>query len=180
MRQSQNPLELQQMLQYIRDNNIRSILEIGSRYGETLWEMALAMPVGSRVVSVELANGPWGRPDSLPQLEKRMKALTMNGYDARLILGNSRDADIVQLAKVSGPYDFIFIDGDHTYEGAFGDWTRYADMGRHIGFHDVNTDLDVAQVWRDITLNAAPAAITEFIAPSPPRMGIGIIDRGSE
>lgn len=175
MKQSQNPEELSDLLAYLSQHNITSLLEIGSRYGTTLYSMAKTMPVGSLVVSVELAGGPWGRPDSLPKLVGVIDALCEEGYDARLITGNSRDESIVSAVRDLGPFDFCFIDGDHTYEGASADWNNYGPISRKIGFHDVNTTLDVAKLWNNIRADNK-GMISEFICNTGPQMGIGVIE----
>ena len=36
----------------------------------------------------------------------------------------------------AGPYDFIFIDGDHRYEPVKVDWENYAPLGGVVAFHD--------------------------------------------
>ena len=57
-----------------------------------------------------------------------------------LICGNTRSDYVIDLANKLGPYDFIFIDADHTYEGVKSDFNNYLPMlseGGVIGFHDV-------------------------------------------
>ena len=57
-----------------------------------------------------------------------------------LICGNTRSDYVIDLANKLGPYDFIFIDADHTYEGVKSDFNNYVPMlsdSGVIGFHDV-------------------------------------------
>ena len=57
-----------------------------------------------------------------------------------LICGNTRSDYVIDLANKLGPYDFIFIDAAHTYEGVKSDFNNYLPMlseGGVIGFHDV-------------------------------------------
>lgn len=58
-----------------------------------------------------------------------------------LICGNTRSNYVMDLANKLGPYDLIFIDADHTYEGVKSDFNNYIPMlsdGGVIGFHDVD------------------------------------------
>lgn len=171
MRISQNPIELENMKQYIQDFGVTSILEIGSRYGETLLEIAKVLPKHSRIVSIDLPNGPWGRADSKATLINNLESLIEN-YDVHLFLGSSQEEHIIKEVRKLGPYDFIFIDGDHSLSGVTADWVNYNQMGKHIGFHDINTRLDVPVLWRELKKRYH---YTEFIANHPPEMGIGIV-----
>ena len=58
-----------------------------------------------------------------------------------LICGNTRTNYLIDSANKLGPYDMIFIDADHTYEGVKSDFNNYMPMvsdGGVIGFHDVD------------------------------------------
>lgn len=180
MKESQNPIELKRMKEYIKKNNVTSILEIGSRYGETLLEMAHETPVGSRIVSVELPEVQTGRKDSLSRLLDTIQVLDDEGYDAELILGDSKDPAIYERVKALAPFDFVFIDGDHSYSGVLSDWENYGPLGRHVGFHDVNAEVwETIQLWRRLKDDFPPSRMTEIIDKSMgwPQMGIGIINR---
>ena len=67
--------------------------------------------------------------------------------------------------------DFLFLDGDHTYEGIRQDFEMYSPLvkkGGIIGFHDIaphppETDCDVFRFWNEIKLNY-PDRHGEFVA----------------
>lgn len=79
-------------------------------------------------------------------------------------------------------FDFVFIDGDHSYNGILADWQNLGQFGKVIAFHDINGDdcPDVVTFWKDITKNEDiknAYHIYEFIEPTENRnlMGIGLL-----
>lgn len=169
-----HPEELEVLLNWCEGKN--SILEIGSRYGLTLLDMAHRSKA-KRVVSVDLPGaGDWGNPGSETMLQQVIKQLQQEGTDAHLFLGDSKDPTIIESVKALGPYDFAFIDGDHTYEGVLADWNNYCDFCRTIVFHDIvepkpgeNQNLQVWKFWSEFTCKTV-----EFIGTNS-KMGIGRI-----
>ena len=154
-----------------------SILEIGSRFGECLEMMARRMGKG-RVVSVDLPGiQPWGYPDSEYTLRQRMYNL-QSEFDAHLFIGDSSDPDIVSAVTALGPFDLVFIDGDHRYEGVKTDWINYGPLGKVVVFHDIVKHPDGAKnapqvwkLWEEIEGNKST-----FIAKDSV-MGLGVVCR---
>lgn len=75
-----------------------------------------------------------------------------------LIIGDSHDINIQKNALSHGPYDAVFIDGDHTYEGVKLDWEfAKSTLAKKIFFHD-HTDgvyhnmcnCHVDKLWKEI------------------------------
>ncbi len=130
MKPLQHPLEIAAFAKLLADAGVKSFLEIGSKYGGSIKVVANALPKGSRIVSVDLGrNGP--------ALAETISELKQGGYDARLIIGNSTFDGIIAQAKALGPYDAVFIDGDHRMPALQSDWDHYGRMGKIIGFHDI-------------------------------------------
>lgn len=170
-----NAQELEKLLSVAK--GARSILEVGSRYGEVLKMLAHGMDGKGRVVSVDLPGVfPWGESDSAPFLTGAVEGLKAEGYDASLFLGNSRDPEIIKAVQDLGPFDFVFIDGDHHYEGAKADWENYGPMGKTVVFHDIirpsaerRQELEVWRLWREIEGDKE-----EFVGKES-LMGLGIV-----
>ena len=133
---------------------VLSYLEIGSKWGGSLWRVANALPKGSRVVSVDL---PWGKRETEPHLIACYQALKEKGYDAHLFLGDSTDETMVEAVRALGPFDAVFIDANHTEPYVRQDWANYGPMGKIVAFHDINwkpreqpsgkLPIDVPKVW---------------------------------
>jgi len=66
----------------------------------------------------------------------------------------------VQLELPINKIDFLFIDGDHTYEGVRQDYEMYSPLvqkGGYIAFHDINDterhrqrNVHVAEFWNEL------------------------------
>lgn len=131
----QEPNEFVELLKIMEGS--RSILEIGSRYGESLRWFAKHCPNGSRVVTIDLGNCPdndYGHRtgDWWDDVCKEIAEV----HEVHQLYGDSHDPKLVEKVRDLGPYDFIFIDGDHTEEGVRQDWLNYGHMGKIVAFHD--------------------------------------------
>lgn len=131
----------------------RSVLEIGTFMGGTLYLWTRLATDDATIVSVDLPGGKFGggysslRTPIYRRFARRQQQL-------HLIRGSSHDRETFE--RVRGlfgerPVDFLFIDGDHTFEGVRRDWEMYSPLVREgglIGFHDVAGNYDDTQVKR--------------------------------
>jgi predicted O-methyltransferase YrrM len=75
--------------------------------------------------------------------------------------------------------DFLFIDGDHSWDGVWQDFKMYSSLvapGGLIAFHDISPSpaewtKGVAQFWREFTLEHETE---ERVVNDEPGFGIGI------
>lgn len=181
MRLPQRRDELRNLIKLLRREGVTSFLEVGSRYGDTFFEIVTALPDGARAVAVDLPGGIWGREDSEPALRDCVEALKGRGYKAAMVLGNSTSAATINHVTHLGPFDAVLIDGDHRMEGLVQDWINYGQRSRIVAFHDIDgwmhfegrtrDPVDVPFVW--MALKRKHRHI-EFIGKKR-GMGIGVI-----
>ena len=174
---AQNREELGKMLALVKGKS--SVLEVGSNFGGTFKRMAAELAPKSRMVSVD-----YPFDDTPPDLNP-VGTLKFNckriadtyGHQVELFLADSHDPETVERVKALGPYDFVFIDGDHSYEGVKADWTNYGPMGKVVGFHDIAGPVEgCVKFWNELKASQL-FNVEEFIAPDS-GMGIGIVHKG--
>lgn len=157
----QDPAEIDAFIKLMKSENVKSYLEIGSKFGGSLWRVAKSMPKGSRIVSVDLPHGDTSFKESQPHLEACVKQLKMEGYDAHLFLGDSTDPEIVAKVTELGPFDACLIDANHTEPYVRQDWANYGSLSRIVAFHDIawvlgrhqpskKFPIQVAKVWNEV------------------------------
>lgn len=172
--------ELDSFLNLIKRYGAKSYLEVGVGRGDTFHAVVSALPIGSRAVAVDLPAARWGFADGKHYLDRAIDDLRDKGYDVRLIEGDSKDIDIIEKAHDVGPFDIVFIDGDHSYDGVKSDWDNYGHLGEIVAFHDISYEknenhpwggIDVKKFWDEIKRGKT---FIEFVE-SEGNMGIGII-----
>jgi cephalosporin hydroxylase len=157
----QNNSELLAFTDILRQEKAKSYLEIGCKFGGSLWTIANTLPTGSRIVGVDLPHGDTSFKETLPHLKECVKALGKRGYDAHLIVGDSTDSAIVDMVYALGPFDACLIDANHTVPYVMADWRNYGKICKLIAFHDINFSrptpmpkhkkpIEVPRVWNEI------------------------------
>ena len=134
-------------------------LEIGTNYGGTLFLLCHLSAPGAQIISVDLPSGPFGGGyprRKIPLFRKFRKA----GQQLHLIRANSHLQETKErvMRIIDGELlDYLFLDGDHTYEGVRQDFEMYAPLvrkGGMIALHDIashgQADCQVDKFWREI------------------------------
>lgn len=150
--------EFEALLALYRRNAPQRVLEIGIRQGGTLYQWLRHAPAGSVVVGMDQPGLRWGEAGSWQPDEWQTWAAAV-GRELHLIMGNSHDPAVFAQAEQLGPYEFIYIDADHTYAGVAADFLAYRTLCRPGGvlvLHDIwpnRTDqgIQVPDYWQAIT-----------------------------
>ncbi|MGL4464097.1 MAG: class I SAM-dependent methyltransferase [Planctomycetia bacterium] len=132
--------EVLQLASFLSALRPRNVMEIGTDRGG-LFYLLTRMASGTKV-SLDLPGGPWG---SIPSGEVEDRDRRILQWDDQIVLirrdSHSDEAVEVLRSRTREPFDFLFIDGDHSLEGVVDDYTRYSPFvrkGGWIAFHDIN------------------------------------------
>lgn len=141
----QHPKEIGWLLQHLK--GVKSVLEVGSCHGNNLKLFSEVAAPGARFRAIDLGELPGAR-EGLMQVKEDLKA---KGFDADVCFADSHSLATVAWAKAEGPFDVVFIDGDHSYEGVKQDWVNYGGLGKVVVFHDVvHPECGVKELWSEI------------------------------
>lgn len=115
------------------------VLEIGVYQGAGLLALCSILGVSNQYVGVDI---------SLSELR-----VDPSKFDCDVILvqGSSQTSGIIERVHSHGPYDLIFIDGEHTYEGCKADYENYLPCLSPDGvlfMHDVDGNGEHTEVHR--------------------------------
>ena len=129
--------ELERLLWYMDNYDPRFIVEIGSYRGGTLWAFKQAFPK-AEVIGIDTGRDMTGR--DYYQLHAEHRVARENSERVRDYLWNDH-----------GIADFVFIDGDHSYEGVKRDYQIWGEA-INVAFHDIipHSDVEVPKFWEEI------------------------------
>ena len=155
--------------------------------GGTLWAWCKLAEPDATVVSVDLPGGAYGGGYD-DDAVRRFRSYASRGQRLEFVQRDSHDPETVAAVEsILGPamLDFLFIDGDHSYEGVKQDCEMYAPLVRRgglIAFHDVLPhpevpDCQVDRFWTEVRKNRRHL---EFLYPEDIRSwgqwgGIGVL-----
>ncbi len=176
--------ELVGLAHLVREINPKITMEIGLYQGGTIALWAQLMPPKATLIGVDikLSEG----------IEKRIRAKMKTGQNLHLLEADSHSIETKsRVLEIIGDnkLDFLFIDGDHSYEGVkkdFEDFSPLVRPGGIVAFHDIipdfsvrfgtKTDADcggVYQFWREISSHFPHYEFIENIAQDG--RGIGVL-----
>jgi len=139
---SQIKEEIAQLLNLLAELKPKTLLEVGTASGGTLFLFCQVAEPDATVISVDLPGGPFG--GGYPEWRIPLyKSFAKERQRIHLIRADSHDPKTLEIVKRilgDGKLDFLFIDGDHTYEGVKRDFEMYSPLVRKggiIAFHDI-------------------------------------------
>jgi predicted O-methyltransferase YrrM len=145
--------ELASLLEDVKRLAPRTIVEIGTSMGGTLYLWTRLARPDAVIVSIDLPGGQFGGGYS-PLRAPIYRRFAREHQALHLLRADSHEKSTLDRVKslLGGEYiDFLFVDGDHTYEGVKQDWEMYSPLVRPGGlvvFHDVAGNYDTTRVKR--------------------------------
>jgi predicted O-methyltransferase YrrM len=134
--------ELGRLLATVQSERPRIVLEVGTALGGTLFGFAQVAAPDALLITIDLPAGDFGG-GYYPARGYLYRRFAHGRQTIHPILGDSHS--VGTLARVQdllggGSVDFLFVDGDHEYEGVRKDFNLYAALvrpGGLIAFHDI-------------------------------------------
>lgn len=144
----QHQEEFWSLLDALQKNGTTTVLEIGSSHGGCITFYDQLVGPGGLVIGMEAVE-EYGF-----SVQKTGDPVSI--AEQHLLIVNSHDPESVEKVKAAlgdRPLDFVFIDGDHSYDGAKQDYEMYSPLvrpGGIIGFHDIAIDPRVRQYFDEL------------------------------
>jgi predicted O-methyltransferase YrrM len=183
-----NPFQIREeilaLLEFLGDETPRRIIEIGTAQGGTLFLLTRVAAIDAVLVSVDIPGGSFG--GGYRRTNGRLyKSFARAAQTIHLIRSDSHteETKVAVAEALGGLADFLFIDGDHTYEGVRNDFTLYEPLvrdGGTIALHDIvegppHVVGGVPRFWKEIRHDYETR---EFVRdPMQGGFGMGIIKK---
>jgi predicted O-methyltransferase YrrM len=150
--------EIAQLCRIVQESDPKKIVEIGSASGGTLFLFAnVASP--EKIISVDLPSGSFGggypfwKIPLFKSLAKR-KIIELVRADSH----KEKTLGKIRVLLKDKEVDFLFIDGDHTYQGVKQDFQMYSPIVKKGGIvaihdivkHDPTSGCEVNKFWNEI------------------------------
>lgn len=174
---SQNPAEFWELLVLYDLVKPKTVLEIGTHEGGTLYWWVKYAAEHSSIASID----DQGLISTGEANKWAPETVTVN-----CLKGNSSSEEAIRFAKDLGHIDWLFIDGGHSYEQVEEDWSNYSPLvkkGGIIIFHDIlphapyeGQPCEVDLLWNE--LKQQGFITDEIIKPHPEweiGPGIGVL-----
>ena len=175
--------EIIQLAKFVYKLQPKVVVEIGTKFGGTfmIWNQ---ISTGIKI-SVDLVEGIHGGITKVDTYKRNKLFKQLYGSSCIFIEGNSHDTstfDLLVKTLNGQKIDFLFIDGDHTYEGVKEDYETQSPLvseNGYIGFHDINDtqrhrdrNVYVGKLWNELVGEKIEFNVNADWA------GIGVIKKG--
>lgn len=142
--------EIASLSELVADQDPDIVMEIGTHNGGTFYIWSRCFASASQFVSLDLPGGRFG--GGYQQRKTRIYESFAPSKSTEFVRADSHDEGTLERISdiLQGQIDFLFIDGDHTYEGVKSDFEMYKPLVSDdgiIALHDIvehpNTEQEV-------------------------------------
>lgn len=176
--------EIQQLAELMHQKKPRTVVEIGTKWGGTLAIWCASADPAATLVSIDLPGGihGGGYPRWRELIYRRLAQPRQKLHLLRMDSHRPETLDQVKTLLPDGGIDFLFIDGDHTYEGVKQDFEMYSPFVRPGGlvvFHDIcvhsaEQQCQVDRFWEEVRTKYKSREFVEN--PNQGMFGIGVLE----
>ncbi len=180
----QIPEEILGLLRILNERKPRVVIEIGTAMGGTLFLFCRVADKDATIISIDLPGGMFGGGYYWWRIPL-YKRFTLPKQKLHLLRADSHSEETLdKVMNILGgkKADFLFIDGDHSYDGVRMDFEMFSPLvkeGGIIAFHDIvvhpaETGCKVSEFWDEI--KKSKCAYSEIVGDWNQGMdGIGLL-----
>lgn len=180
---TQNRGEITPLVALVRELRPAAVVEIGTASGGTLFLWTRLATPDATLVSVDLP-WPWATEATEAATLEKLRSFRLDGQRLQCFRKDSHAPETrrdVEAALDGRDVDFLFIDGDHSYEGVKNDFLHYGPLvrpGGLIAFHDIvphseGLGGEVPRFWAEV--KAEYGGVDFIESPGQDGFGIGVM-----
>jgi predicted O-methyltransferase YrrM len=182
MKLNQNQDEIQALYAEVLAMQPKVVMEIGTCQGGSLYLWCKAAHPEATIISMDLPGGAFGGgyPEACVKFYELFKRGTQKLHLLRMDSHAASSEESLKKILGENKMDFLFIDGDHTYEGVKKDYEMYSPLvrgGGLIAFHDIIPCEGVSRLWDEIKkANKNTRELVDSAGTKRP-FGIGVLKK---